>query len=38
VADYLERVWKQFTYMEQQIAAMQDQGSYLSQLLANQNS
>jgi len=38
VADYLERVWKQFTYMEQQIAAMQDQSSYLSQLLANQNS
>ena len=37
VAEYLERVWRQFSYMEQQIAAMQDQGSYLSQLVANQN-
>jgi len=37
ITSYLERVWKQFTAMETAIAKLQDQGNYLTQLLANQN-
>lgn len=33
---YLERIWNQFTAMESQLAKIQDQGNYLTQLLANQ--
>lgn len=35
VTSYLERVWSQFTYMEKQIAQLQEQGNYLTQLLAS---
>jgi flagellar capping protein FliD len=36
VTSYLERVWSQFTNMEKQIAQLQEQGNYLTQLLASQ--
>ncbi|UOD34368.1 flagellar filament capping protein FliD [Deferribacteraceae bacterium V6Fe1] len=37
LTSYLERVWSQFSYMETQIASLQEQGNYLTQLLASQN-
>lgn len=38
VESYLETLWKRFSSMETQISSLQEQGSYLSQVLASQTS
>lgn len=38
IESYLDRLWKQFSSMETQISSLQEQGNYLSQVLASQAS
>ncbi|MGA1862955.1 flagellar filament capping protein FliD [Deferribacter thermophilus] len=37
VESYLNRLWQKFSYMEQIIADLQEQGNYIAQLLAKQS-